>query len=227
VHRRGAFTLIELLVVVAIIGILVALLLPAIQSSRAAARRTQCANNMRQVGLATIMHCDAHGGLFPKTRHEVEEVEHSWIYELRPFYEDVNTVRMCPDDQKRDERYELKLTSYVISQWLTDASFIPRGAILNRSKLPAKTKTLMMFELSDRANRPVTLHDDHIHNARWFTVQNINAERVFEVMNGEVSTDRHMDGAHYLYADSRVEFIPSETIAEWCRSGTDFTKPPK
>ena len=64
-RKSHGFTLVELLVVIAIIGILVALLLPAIQAARESARRTQCLNNEKQIGIALILRHDSRKALPP------------------------------------------------------------------------------------------------------------------------------------------------------------------
>ncbi|WP_428305015.1 DUF1559 domain-containing protein [Lacipirellula sp.] len=85
--RRHAFTLVELLVVIAIIGVLVALLLPAVQAAREAARRSQCSNNSRQLGLGFMNYESAHGGLPPRRWNRVDEGYTGWGTFLLPYIE--------------------------------------------------------------------------------------------------------------------------------------------
>ncbi len=83
--RRIGFTLVELLVVIAIIGVLVALLLPAVQAAREAARRTQCVNTLRQWGLAMQMHHDAKKTLPVGSRDNPRQ---TWVMYLWPYLEE-------------------------------------------------------------------------------------------------------------------------------------------
>lgn len=88
---RFAFTLVELLVVIAIIGILVALLLPAVQAAREAARRSQCQNNLKQLGLALHMYHDT-AKRFPVGA--VMGEGSMWSYHIMPYLEETSAFAM-------------------------------------------------------------------------------------------------------------------------------------
>lgn len=103
--RWSGFTLVELLVVIAIIGILVGLLLPAVQAARESARRTQCADNMKQLVLSVHHFHDQRGGKLPPANFKQivnpqngDAAQGSAFYALLPFYEQTNVFTMFTQD---------------------------------------------------------------------------------------------------------------------------------
>ena len=133
-YKRFGFTLVELLVVIAIIGILIGMLLPAVQQVREAARRTQCLNKLRQIGLAALNFESAHMTFPPATlgepgnptRDEAEAEMNvhqgtSALVALLPFIEQDNLFRRL-DPLAADANSLLTDSEYSIGEWLNGKS---------------------------------------------------------------------------------------------------------
>lgn len=234
-----AFTLIELLAVIAIIGILVALLLPAVQAVREAARKTSCKNNLHQIGIALHSYHDVHNSLptgciewrnwnSPPTHRQF-----AWSALLLPFIEQQNLHDQIDwslpfDAPENRPAAETMVDTYICPSETTDSitpGHITYGGIFGERILHSTPDDgVFLYERSIRfrdvtdglTNTLAVAEDVGGPDKQW-----INGRNVFVVAHGindptawvgdnEIRS-RHDGGAMVLFADGRATFLPDST----------------
>lgn len=147
--RRSAFTLVELLVVIAIVGLLIALLLPAVQAARESARRSQCSNNLKQIGLA-LQNYEVATRAFPGVYYQ-SGVTESWSVQARllPYLEQENLLRMINFSQQykfQPAVTQQRVATYLCPDEINDKPHEDDGLLLYPIDYVANYGTWFVFD---------------------------------------------------------------------------------
>ena len=225
---NSAFTLVELLVTIAVIGILAALLLPALARSRSSAQRTQCASNLRQLGLAAEMYWDENGGSCFRyifgTTNSGQILWFGWLDAgqsegQRPFdlsrgalysYINASSVRLCPTLYLSLGQFKMKadnvVFSYGYNRYLSAAITQPPIKI-GQVRQPTEIALFADAAQVNDFQAPASPSNPMIEE--WYYIDvNTNYSSPFNYPNGHF---RHAQRANVIFCDGHVgleTFVP-------------------
>jgi len=236
---RGGFTLIELLVVVTVIGALTALMLPAIQSARQAARKASCSNHLRQIGLGLHSHHDGYnhfppGGIELRTFASPQGRQLAWSAYLLPFIEQQPLYDRIDFKKAFDSPENAEAAAEIVPTYLCPsvARFSYRvdgrgacdyggiyGERITGPNSPPKGAMLYDRRLRIRDIRDGTAHTLIVsEDAQWKDGQWINARNLFDqafpinhapAFENDIRS-KHPGGANGLFVDGSARFLDED-----------------
>ena len=225
--------------VIAIIGILIAMLLPAIQSVREAARRTVCQNHLKQIGLALQTYHSAHdefpvGGTWWQVTSDPRDTQIAWSAFLLPFLEQNATFQQLDFDETFDSPANASAAETVIETYICPSS--TRGSELSQGRGPCDyggmygerisgpndpPKGLMIYRdakshrdiLDGSSNTIIVAEDSGFSDGQWINGRNV-FDQAFAINAAPAFENdirsRHPGGANAVFADGHVRFLPEE-----------------
>jgi len=233
--KKKHFTLVELLVVVAIIGLLVSLLIPATRSSRGAALRMSCSNNLKHIGLGLHAYYDEYGGLPPaSTPDENGQPMHSWRVLILPFIEQQELYEQYDFDEPWDGPHNRQLADAMPevyrcpgyqhqkrreSWWAgKEKPLTQYVAVVGGDTIFPPDRNRHWEDVADGTAQTLMVVEVHQAPVHWMSPTDVEFGEFARDLADQSGDKNHVAGSQSVLADGSVHFIPATIDREKVRA---------